>query len=477
VAVFPDRIVLKNSTDSQAIIEAAIGSGGTDQITQGEVVVGLEANAATFYTIDGSGNVVTIGSAAGSISSLGDLTDVDLTTPATNGQVIAYNSTSGNWEPVDQSGGGATSIDDLTDVDTTTTPPTDGQVLTWDNANSKWEPADAVGGIAAATITPAGTQELLLDFSQYSAGTTFDSVDPGASTWTLMNSSQIITSWAKFPGGALDCTTGNRWIQDLGAAALQGVMTGDLVVALWINKNANQNGSIIYFASDSNTDNIVITGNTDGSITANIGRDTDGTLTSSVLSNGDHHLALTRSGQIVTLYVDGVADGSYDAGVVRTLDLSSGDRKSIGALYNLPSFNFNGYIADVGVFSGTPVWTSNFTPPDNNVAYFQGLTGGLANGQVGDVVYDTDGKLYSATSASTWDKVVAHPSTLAPADGQVLTWDNANSQWEPGDLQGAAVRAALGIGEYVDDAAAGTGGVASGALYYNTTSSDYRLKT
>jgi hypothetical protein len=292
-----------------------------------------------------------------------------------------------------------------------------------------------------------------------------------------MNSSQIITSWAKFPGGALDCTTGNRWIQDLGAAALQGVMTGDLVVALWINKNANQNGSIVYFASDSNNDNIVITGNTDGSITANIGRDTDGTLTSSVLSNGDHHLALTRSGQIVTLYVDGVADGSYDAGVVRTIDLSSGDRKSIGALYNLPSFNFNGYIADVGVFSGTPVWTSNFTPPDNNVAYFQGLTGGLANGQVGDVVYDTDGKLYSATSASTWDKVVAHPSTLAPADGQVLTWDNANSQWEPGDLQGAAVRAALGIGEYVDDAAAGTGGVASGALYYNTTSSDYRLKT
>jgi hypothetical protein len=114
VAVFPDRIVLKNSTDSQAAIEAAIGSGGTDQITQGEVVVGLEANAATFYTIDGSGNVVTIGSAAGQILNLGDLLDVDLTTPATDGQVIAYNSTSGNWEPVDQSGGLANIVEDLT---------------------------------------------------------------------------------------------------------------------------------------------------------------------------------------------------------------------------------------------------------------------------------------------------------------------------------------------------------------------------
>ena len=41
----------------------------------------------------------------------------------------------------------------------------------------------------------------------------------------------------------------------------------------------------------------------------------------------------------------------------------------------------------------------------------------------------------------------------------------------------ATVRTLLGIGEYADDAAAGTGGVASGAMYYNTTSSDYRLKS
>ena len=114
MAVFPDRIVLKNSTDAQAAIETAIGSGGSDAIVQGEVVVGLEANAATFYTLDGSGNVVTIGSAAGAIANLGDLVDVDLSTPATDGQVIAYNSTSGNWEPVDQSGGLQNVVDDTT---------------------------------------------------------------------------------------------------------------------------------------------------------------------------------------------------------------------------------------------------------------------------------------------------------------------------------------------------------------------------
>lgn len=64
---------------------------------------------------------------------------------------------------------------------------------------------------------------------------------------------------------------------------------------------------------------------------------------------------------------------------------------------------------------------------------------------------------------------------VAPVNGQALTWVDANSRWEPAG--GSAVRALLGIGEYVDDAAAGTGGVASGAMYYNTTSSDYRLKS
>lgn len=46
-----------------------------------------------------------------------------------------------------------------------------------------------------------------------------------------------------------------------------------------------------------------------------------------------------------------------------------------------------------------------------------------------------------------------------------------------GSSNAAVTRTLLGIGEYVDDAAAGAGGVTSGAMYYNTTSSDYRLKT
>lgn len=105
MAVFPDRIVLKNSTDAQAAIETAIGSGGTDEIQQGELVIGRATGSAQLYTLDAAGSIVTI-------SGLG----------------------------------GVSSIDDLSDVDTTTVAPMDGQALVWDNTNSQWEPGTVSGG-------------------------------------------------------------------------------------------------------------------------------------------------------------------------------------------------------------------------------------------------------------------------------------------------------------------------------------------
>jgi len=112
VAVFPDRIVLKNSTDSGVAIEAAIGSGGTDQIQQGELVLGIQPNSVNIYTIDGNGQVVTLGSAVEGFPELiGDLHDVDLTTPATDGQVLAFDSTDSFWRPATRL---ANVADDLT---------------------------------------------------------------------------------------------------------------------------------------------------------------------------------------------------------------------------------------------------------------------------------------------------------------------------------------------------------------------------
>ena len=110
MAVFPDRIVLKNSADSEAEIIAAIETGGDDEITQGELVIGLNAGGTKFYTKDANGNIVSLGGA----------------------------------------GTGAQYINDLLDVDTSTNPPVIDQALTWDGVN--WVPSS----ISATSATFAG---------------------------------------------------------------------------------------------------------------------------------------------------------------------------------------------------------------------------------------------------------------------------------------------------------------------------------
>ena len=65
---------------------------------------------------------------------LGDLSDVDVT-GVTNGQLIAYNSTTGNWEAADDAGGASTLIE-LDDVQITN--PFEGQSIRWDDGLQRW---------------------------------------------------------------------------------------------------------------------------------------------------------------------------------------------------------------------------------------------------------------------------------------------------------------------------------------------------
>ena len=70
MAVFPDRIVLKNSTDAEADIISAIGSGGDDEISPGEIVLGIDPTDVKFYTKAGDGSIVSLGGTASGITEL-----------------------------------------------------------------------------------------------------------------------------------------------------------------------------------------------------------------------------------------------------------------------------------------------------------------------------------------------------------------------------------------------------------------------
>ena len=101
------------------------------------------ASVSTDGTLTGNG---TVGSPLSVNIGLDDLTDVDLTTPPTSGQVLKWNGTA--FVPsndVDtQLSLASASIGDLGDVDTTTAVPTTGQYLKWDGVN--WIPATISGG-------------------------------------------------------------------------------------------------------------------------------------------------------------------------------------------------------------------------------------------------------------------------------------------------------------------------------------------
>lgn len=68
MAVYPQRIVLKNSKDGDAYVSSQIRPGGAEEIVDGEVVVSQRPGAATLYTKDAVGNVVAVGAEDRNIS-------------------------------------------------------------------------------------------------------------------------------------------------------------------------------------------------------------------------------------------------------------------------------------------------------------------------------------------------------------------------------------------------------------------------
>ena len=140
MAVFPDRIVLKNSSDSEAAIVAAIETGGTDEINLGELVLGVGTTDVKFYTKAGDGSIVSVGGTGVGATALSQLSDVDiLTTPPLDGEFLYYNGSSEKWEsrpPLDN-----VDLGDLGDIDLGSGA-TDGQYLRYDSSSSTWVPVD-----------------------------------------------------------------------------------------------------------------------------------------------------------------------------------------------------------------------------------------------------------------------------------------------------------------------------------------------
>lgn len=327
MAVYPDRIVLKNSTDAQASIESLIGAGGTDEILPGEIVIGRESGSAKAYVLDADGNIVAIG----------------------GGSVVA-------------------SINDLTDADTSTDPPQGREVLGWDGTN--WRP-----------FTSFGTYLDISGFTEQ-VGTTTDYPLAGSSTHYADLASMEADGWTYIvnttyeSGSARSFDPGVNWdgIDFLG----NGITSG----GQWF---INTSGGVGWDNS-SNTTNLT---SNDISVLSNgidfyVSLWNEGANNGTVRAGWKEHVAEGRTWLVVRLdsyYGASITGGGY------VTETWFGQDGSVSVRIS-PKFGTNNL--DIGVFTGRNTIGSNGSVITGVANPFTGMDQG-SNLSSGDYAYNLFG--------------------------------------------------------------------------------------
>jgi len=189
------------------------------------------------------------------------------------------------------------------------------------------------------------------------------------------NFSPYNTSWSNyFDGNGDGIYTASNSAFDFG--------TGDFTLEAWVNKQANGAssdavGNVVAYVGNGSSNSAWISvdnsGNVRGKIAYNSGTgvwalEISGTT---ALGNGSwNHVAITRSGSTVRLFVNGAQEASGS----NSTDLSTyGTNSSVGYQYN-GSRNFNGYVSSARIVKGTAVYTSNFTPSTTPLTAISGTS-------------------------------------------------------------------------------------------------------
>lgn len=148
--------------------------------------------------------------------------------------------------------------------------------------------------------------------------------------------------------------------------------TGNWTIDFWVYRNGTQTdyagiisssnssteGWEIHFGASGTQNKIRIVSNASGSWASDI----DGTTT--IPNQEWTHVALVRNGNTLTLYINGVSDGTKD---VSGYTYGSGNQGlSIGKLrIGVSGYHFNGHLDEIRVSKGVARWTTTFTPPSS----------------------------------------------------------------------------------------------------------------
>lgn len=212
----------------------------------------------------------------------------------------------------------------------------------------------------AGNARPAGTV-FLCHCDGTNGSTTF--VDEIGKTITAVGNAQITTTTPKFGTGAYLGDGSGDYIY--AAASSDFVFgTGDFTVAFWIKTNDDLSskwlaGASIANDTDAGTWAVLPISNVDLRLyLGGSGFIVSGAVTD-LGNNAWRHIAITRSGNSVRLFLDGAQVGStYNAS-----GLSFGPSGRPIAFGGSSGGSVNGRFDELLVVKGAAVWTANFTPP------------------------------------------------------------------------------------------------------------------
>jgi len=213
---------------------------------------------------------------------------------------------------------------------------------------------------------PPGTA-LLLNFNGSNGSTTFTDSSPNGLTVTAGGDAEISTAQNKF-GGASGLFGIGDYLVVLKEAAEFG--EGEFTIEMWTYVSATQTSDFPCVFSNYSTfgqNALALFATTAPTADDKWILTYDGVFpgiesTNDIPYDEWAHVAVVRSGNTLTLYVNGVSEGSADVSG-RNLTGNANDWYVNGAGDELGSNNCIGYIDDLRVVKGLAVYTANFTPP------------------------------------------------------------------------------------------------------------------
>jgi Concanavalin A-like lectin/glucanases superfamily len=275
-----------------------------------------------------------------------------------------------------------------------------------------------VSFLSETVSTNGQTNNTFLDSSSAALSISrFGSPTQGSVTpFTVASGSSYNTSTN---GGSSSFAGGGEYLNSAASAGLS--FNGDFTIECWVNTSTislDPYGRRIWsFGSGAGTNVLDLDFYNGSSITTNaclaignIGTVIVGTI--AVADGNWHHVAVTRSGSSIKLFVDGVQSGStYTSSATFADGATNG--MYIGSLGGVGGY-FVGNISSLRVVKGTAVYTSAFTPPTSPLTAISGtsLLLNFTNAGMYDATTKNNmlsvGTTQASTTVSKWSPTSAY---------------------------------------------------------------------